>query len=156
MPPTNPLPRQSGTCRPVFALVCWLVNGVLVAALTAPVAQAATSQNTAPLVPSSSRAATPGGSSTSPEIAAAEKQVATLKAKLHSLQVQKSDLKAQEPRDPGKNASESARKKYKQDHATWQTKVDKVQHQIDSVQTQINAAEKKLRALKGETADPPH
>jgi peptidoglycan hydrolase CwlO-like protein len=89
------------------------------------------------------RAATPGGA-VSPEIAAAQKKVNDLSARLHALQVQLSDLKAKEPAQSDKA------------HGAWQQQVDKLQHQIDSVKQQLAAAEKELQALKAKAAQGGH
>lgn len=139
-------PRRVG-CPPAFRLTIILAAVVL----TAPFAAAVNPVlNTEP-----PRADTPGGT-VSPEIAAAQKKVNDLSARLHSLQVQSADLKAKEPQDPGKNASENDRKKYNQAHYIWQQQVDKVQHQIDSVKTQLAVAQKELQALKAKAAQSGH
>jgi uncharacterized coiled-coil protein SlyX len=99
----------------------------------------------------------PGTSSTdSPEIAAAKKKVADLQKQLSSLLVQMRTLKDQEPQDPGPNASEDARKKYKIAHSSWQQRVDKVQHQIDAVNQQLALAQHQLEAPQAKAGQGGH
>ncbi|HUL53320.1 MAG TPA: hypothetical protein VLT83_07925 [Opitutaceae bacterium] len=132
-------------CRPRgfsrYLLWSALAASVVVGALPAP------GSAPAPSVPHT-RAGNPGGT-VSPEVAAAQKAVADLEARLHGLQTQMADLKAQEPQAPGQNATEAERKKYQKAHIEWQNRVDKLQHQIDSVQQQLAAAREKLQALVG-------
>lgn len=117
------------------------------AAFLLAAAGAASAATPAPTGPHT-RADSPAQSqSESPEVAAARRKVADLARQLHALQVQLGDLKATEPQDPGPNATEAQRKKYKQDHAKWQAQVDKLTHQIDSLQKQLAIAEKNLEAL---------
>ncbi len=129
---------ESGCCR--FGLLRFLA----VCAAAAFFANGAAAE---PLDQPHVHADSPGGTAVSPEIAA-QKKVNDLEIQLHNLQVQMANLQSTEPQDPGPNATEAQRKKYKQDHARWQSQVDKVQHQIDAVTTQLALARKDLQALQ--------
>ncbi len=114
----------------------------------APLAVRATNAPTAPHTHSD----TPGGGAVPPEVVAAQQKVNDLAKQLHALQTQMDNLKATEPQDPGPNATEAQRKKYKQDHARWQAQFDKVQHQIDVVSQKLAEAQKDLEAAKRKAA----
>ena len=134
--------------RPALALFGALaLAGSAAIAATAPPAGQQKGPGNAPAVPHT-MADKPGGGATSAEIAAAQKEVNDLSAKLHGLQTQLQDLKAQEPPPPGPNATAEEKKKYQKAHLQWQGQVDRVQHAIDAVTKQLDLSKKKLAALQ--------
>ena len=126
----------------------FLRTTILLAAVVSTVTVTSRGATAAPNAPGGEppRANQPGSSSA--EIAAAQQRVAALEKQLHDLQVQMDKLQATKPADPGPNASEDARKKYKIAYADWTARVDKLQHQIDNVKQQLAVAKKKLELLK--------
>jgi len=136
-------------CMPAFKWAFILAAVVL----TAPLATA----DGDPFDNNHTRADTPGTSSTdSPEITALKKKVADLQKQLGALMAQLRTLRDQEPQDPGPNASEDARKKYKIAHASWQQQVDKVQHQIEAVNQLLALAQHQLQGLQAKAGQGGH
>jgi hypothetical protein len=140
VPVSESRPRRT-RFLPAFQLTVVLAAVVL----TAPFAAALTSEPAR---------ASPSG--IAGEIIAAQMKVNDLQKQLHTYLAQLASLKAQEPRDPGPNASADDKKKYTIAHAAWQQRVDAGQHLIDATNAQLVAAEADLKRLKAQAAEGGH
>jgi chromosome segregation ATPase len=105
-------------------------------------------QQPQPNAPKQPAAAGDAANARAAQIAAQRQVIATLTEKLQALRTQLKELMAQEPRNPGPNATDEQKKKYNSAHAQWQQSVDKVNGSITNVMAQLDAAKKKLAVLE--------
>jgi hypothetical protein len=141
---SNPI-RRSAILRTVALFGALVLVGSVALAVSTPPAGNLPGPGNAPGQPQTTG---DNANSRSAQIAALQKEINDLTARLQAMKVELKNLLATEPRKPGQDATDEQKKKYQIAHAQWQQNVDKVQHGIDNLSARLDQAKHKLEVLQ--------